>query len=185
MLQALLLIQSMGMTCRDSTFKASRLTQFISLSNPMSQVAVWRGHPRGVLGYWHHGILCPNNTVIHFKSEIPKSKRTACVVRTSLSEFKGKSSEVYIVLQPPNLVFTPSQVEGRAISKLGASNYHILFNNCESFARWCLTGHSSSRQVNSYLLGSIAGIPGLLVSAFKLSFSDCYAGRMVQISMSS
>lgn len=149
----------------------------------MSQVAVWRDHIFGLLGYWHHGILCPDGTVIHFKTNtIPKSKAAAYIQRTSLSVFKGRSPHVYIVLDPPGIVYPPYIVVRRAQSKLGLSGYHLFYNNCESFARWCLTGEHSSRQINSYALGSLAGLPGVLLAAFNLSVADCYNGKLVRLS---
>jgi hypothetical protein len=37
----------------------------------------------------------------------------------------------------------------RAMSQLGAGSYHLLFNNCQHFARWCTTGDHVSEQVDS------------------------------------
>jgi hypothetical protein len=39
----------------------------------------------------------------------------------------------------------------RAESRLGQSNYNLLFNNCEHFATWCKTGVSDSQQVRDFV----------------------------------
>jgi hypothetical protein len=35
------------------------------------------------------------------------------------------------------------------MSRLGEGNYHLIFNNCQHFARWCATGDHESEQVRS------------------------------------
>jgi hypothetical protein len=43
-----------------------------------------------------------------------------------------------------------------AESKLGEHQYSLVFNNCEHFANWCATGHSSSTQVQRLPLTVVA-----------------------------
>jgi Lecithin retinol acyltransferase len=35
------------------------------------------------------------------------------------------------------------------MSRLGEGNYHLIFNNCQHFARWCATGDHESEQLRS------------------------------------
>lgn len=149
----------------------------------MSQIAVWRSFNVGVVGYWHHGILCPDGTVIHYKPQRPsthKNKHTARIVRTSLRVFKGRSPHVYDVVHRGEPVLPPAEVARRAESKLGEMGYDLFENNCETFARWCVTGTRESRQIRSLRRGAKAGVPGLVFSALSLSLGDCYRGRMVR-----
>jgi uncharacterized protein YyaL (SSP411 family) len=41
----------------------------------------------------------------------------------------------------------------RAVSCLGKRQYHAIFNNCEHFAAWCVTGKAQSRQVEEIMTG--------------------------------
>lgn len=158
----------------------------------MSQVAVWRGPKLGLFGYWHHGILCPDGSVIHYSTGSGKrrSKRRARVIRTSLEQFRKDSTAVYEV-HPKDLssLLPLDEVVRRAESRLGNGGYHLLFNNCESFAKWCATGEEKSRQINShakYVLHGFFpfGVPGAVLgaclSAMKMSFGDLKTCRMIR-----
>ena len=35
------------------------------------------------------------------------------------------------------------------MSRLGDGNYHLIFNDCQHFARWCATGDHHSEQITS------------------------------------
>lgn len=116
----------------------------------MSQIAIWRTLPVEPFGYWHHGVLCPDKTVIHFKSRASlTAKRNARIVHTSLDSFRGKSTPketpIYRVKHRKQL--SPDQVMRRARSCIGQRGYNLLHNNCESFARWCVVGDGRSYQI--------------------------------------
>lgn len=116
----------------------------------MSQIAIWRTLPVEPFGYWHHGVLCPDKTVIHFKSRASlTAKRNARIVHTSLDSFRGKSTPketpIYRVKNRKQL--PPDQVVRRARSCIGQRGYNLLHNNCESFARWCVVGDGRSYQI--------------------------------------
>lgn len=92
--------------------------------------------------YWHHGIYCGKNKVIHFSGE-PTDMSNAEVCYASLDEFAyggrvvvvgGKADPVEIILQ-------------RAKEHLGQRGYNPLFHNCEHFANWCRTGKRFCEQV--------------------------------------
>lgn len=134
----------------------------------MSQIAIWRTLPVEPFGYWHHGVLCPDKTVIHFKSRASLSaKRDARIVHSSLTKFKGRrtpsDTPVYKIVHRKQL--PPDEVVTRARSRLGQRGYNLLHNNCESFARWCVVGVDRSFQIEAlasafrhgYRAGSVAG----------------------------
>lgn len=119
----------------------------------MSQIAIWRTLPVEPFGYWHHGVLCPDKTVIHFKSRSSLiGKRDARIVHTSFRSFMGSSTSpdtpVYRIIHRKQL---PAQeVVRRAQSCLGQRGYNLFHNNCESFASWAVTGHRRSYQIESF-----------------------------------
>lgn len=134
----------------------------------MSQIAIWRTLPVAPFGYWHHGVLCPDKTVIHFKSRSSLiGKRHARIVHTSFRSFIGSSTPshtpVYRIIHRKQLA--PQIVLQRARSCLGQRGYNLFHNNCESFATWAVTGHSHSYQIESlrsalkhgYRHGNVAG----------------------------
>lgn len=119
----------------------------------MSQIAVWRGLESPQIGYWHHGVLLPDGSVIHY-SGVKSGKRHARIRRTSAREF-AKGRAVYAVVQDS---LPAREVAARAESRLGESGYNLLFNNCETFASWCVTGKDVSRQSLGVARGIREGI---------------------------
>jgi Lecithin retinol acyltransferase len=52
----------------------------------------------------------------------------------------------------------PDAIIARAMSRLGDGDYNLVFNNCQHFARWCVTGDHVSEQVEAVVAatGTIA-----------------------------
>lgn len=100
----------------------------------------------------HHGIDCGNGTVIHYHGTFPD----ITIRRVSIYAFAD--GEI-IFTEKYGKCDSPEVVVQRAISKLGEKNYHLLFNNCEHFARYCKTGRSDSKQVNKFI-PTIGGVGG-------------------------
>lgn len=89
--------------------------------------------------YYHHGIYCGHNEVIHYFVE----RGCGIVSRHSLANFsKNKAIEVTRYDG-----FNPNEIVKRAESRLREKKYHLLFNNCEHFAYWCRTGQAKSSQI--------------------------------------
>jgi hypothetical protein len=110
---------------------------------------VWRG------GYWHHAIDIGSGRVVHFTG-ITKSKATATVREDAYEAFwKGGAVEVVEYAR----AFDPDVVVQRARGRLGQSGYDAFGNNCEHFARWCMTGEHRSDQVEKAGAGT-AGVAG-------------------------
>jgi Lecithin retinol acyltransferase len=89
-------------------------------------------------GFVHHGIDCGDGTVIHY--EVDK------IVQIPINAFcNGKQ---YLVRNYARCDLDNVVIE-RAESRLGESEYNLLFNNCEHFAVWCKTGQHKSEQVKN------------------------------------
>ena len=98
-----------------------------------NHIKVWRGC------YYHHGIYVGTGQVVHYKSH--------GIIMTSLDEFsKGKPVEI-VHHSDQNFDLTVS----RAYQRLGENLYNLVFNNCESFANWCVYGKNESKQIKNAL----------------------------------
>ena len=53
--------------------------------------------------------------------------------------------------------YPPDEVKERALSKIGAVPYNVIWSNCEHFAAWCRNGENWSQQVDT-VLSWIVGI---------------------------
>jgi hypothetical protein len=92
--------------------------------------------------YEHHGIDCGDGSVIHYR------KPSETIERTSVATF-CRNNPVYVREYPVRYI-ADTTIQ-RAESRLGERNYNLLFNNCEHFATWCVTGVSDSRQIRDFV----------------------------------
>lgn len=159
----------------------------------MTEIAVWRGWSIGVVGFWHHGILCPDGSVIHYTTpsgeSTLKDKGNASILRTNLERFKAGADQVYEVKHDAEKdVNSPEDIVRRAESRIGQSEYNLMVNNCESFTKWCVTGDSNSRQITGHLGYAADGVKrgglqgaamGVVASALESSVLNCLTGKMV------
>lgn len=102
--------------------------------------------------YTHHGVEVDDGMVIHFTGT-PGSKRGAAIRREPLSTFAA-GGKVETVAYAARL--DVDETVRRAESRLGQSGYNLYGNNCEHFARWCVTDAHKSRQVNA--VNATAGV---------------------------
>lgn len=103
----------------------------------------------------HHGIEIGDGTVVHWCSGHEGTKHLgnklirkadAQIRRTSMEEFcQGATPKV----RKYTSCAEPDEVVKRALSRVGESGYHLLWNNCEHFATWCKTSRSASAQVDA------------------------------------
>jgi hypothetical protein len=109
------------------------------------------------IGYTHHGVAVSATEVIHFNGE-PRSKGGATIRRDTLEDFAA-GGEVQV--RPYGARLSAHAVILRAESQLGSSGYHLFANNCEHFARWCVTDNKRSRQVdNAKSVGGAGAVAG-------------------------
>lgn len=79
----------------------------------------------------------------HYSGE-PGSTEPARITISTLSEFlKGGKKQV----RRYKMALSKEESVKLALSRIGEERYHIIFNNCEHFARWCRTGQVNSEQV--------------------------------------
>ena len=110
-----------------------------------SHIAVSRGF------YTHHGIYIGGDKVVHYSGFAQAFKKGA-VKETSIVDFLGDEDKFKIINYPQSqAVYDPSEVATRAINRIGEDDYNVIFNNCEHFACWCVTGNYRSDQVNSVM----------------------------------
>ena len=101
------------------------------------------GHP----GAPHHdGIYLGDGNVIHLTGPAGAGKAGAQVRTDTLSMFAAGRP---VTVRPYAGEHDPDAVIARAMSRLGQGGYHLIFNNCQHFARWCATGDHVSEQVDS------------------------------------
>lgn len=142
----------------------------------MTHVMVWRGPlpEDGVAGFWHHGILCLDSEhVVHYAGmDGVKTLRNAQIMRTALREFQVDPSRLlhYVEYNPElhQTIYPPPAVEARAMSRVGHACYDVLQDNCESFARWCVTGREVSQQATGAVLGAAAGVASMVLGGGPL-----------------
>ena len=99
-------------------------------------------------GIRHDGIYLGDDRVIHMAS-MPgqiKDKRGASVQITTLAAFAAGQP---VTVRPYVNADDPDVIIERAMSRLGDGDYNLLFNNCQHFAHWCVTGERLSEQVNA------------------------------------
>jgi hypothetical protein len=96
-------------------------------------------------GYTHHGLDVGDDMVVHFTGT-PGSKRNAAIQKDSLEAF-AQGGEVST--RDYGRRFDADEAAQRAESRVGQSGYDLYRNNCEHFARWCVTGDHKSKQVET------------------------------------
>lgn len=116
--------------------------------------------------YTHHGIYMGDGKVIHFTGSI-REKIDPEVHETDLSTFlKGGM----LRRRDYKEGLPASETMRIAREQLSDRSYSMIWNNCEHFATYCVTGKKKSRQVKRVLsgLGTAAGV-ALLVLAGVVS----------------
>jgi hypothetical protein len=97
------------------------------------------------LGYTHHGVEVDDAMVVHFTGT-PGNKRGALICKDPMELF---ARDATVHLRVYGSRFDADEVVKRAESYLGRSGYNLFSNNCEHFARWCLTDNHKSSQVDT------------------------------------
>ena len=101
--------------------------------------------------YTHHGIVVNDYKVIHY-SGFAEAFNKGFIEVTDLDTFLGDASAFEVVNYPSwEVRYSNSEVVARAYSRLGENDYNLIFNNCEGFACWCITGKNKSEQVDSVM----------------------------------
>ena len=96
------------------------------------------GYPGGA---HHDGVYLGNGSVIHLTG--PPGARVRIDTLAVFAAGRPVNVRPYAGNHDPDAVIA------RAMSRLGDGGYHVIFNNCQHFARWCATGDHVSEQVDS------------------------------------
>lgn len=106
--------------------------------------------------YKHHGIYVGRGRVIHYSGELAR-KADASVREDALATF---ASDAVVEVRPyASAGHGRDAVVARALSRVGERRYELVFNNCEHFARWCVTGEHASEQVRD-VTSTVVGVSG-------------------------
>jgi Lecithin retinol acyltransferase len=126
---------------------------------PGDHLKVWRGP------YWHHAIYIGNGYVIHYWGG-KNDKRSSCVQVSTLAEFIGESGMEAVAIVEYAQCSPADTVVARAWHQRGATGWHAVSNNCESFARWAKTGVLRSLQAEAVVgVGGGAAGSGVATAA--------------------
>lgn len=102
-------------------------------------------------GYTHHGIYVGNGKVVHYA---PTDFGEVCIFETTIDEFRKWllpfdsicDTELYKLYRfkksDSPIRYTSDEVVNRAYSRIWETEYNLVFNNCEHFARWCRCNQS-------------------------------------------
>ena len=100
--------------------------------------------------YQHYGVYIGDGKVIHYAplegQEI--SFENGIIHETTLEKFLGGRALRFIKDTEPT--YPEEEIIQRAKSRLGEKEYNLILNNCEHFARWCITGNHHSYQVRNF-----------------------------------
>ena len=99
--------------------------------------------------YQHYGVYIGDGKVIHFAS--PEGREInfedSIIHETTLENFlRGRALQIDKNIEK---IYSEHEIIERAQSRLGEKGYDLLFNNCEHFARWCVTGEHISYQIDN------------------------------------
>jgi len=111
--------------------------------------------------YRHHAVDRGDGTVVHFAG--PGVEKTLVAVRVDTFEAFADGGTVWVRVYGQR--FDPDEAVRRAESMVGATGYHVVSNNCEHVASWCVTGIAESRQVERVSAAGGTATVALVASA--------------------
>lgn len=103
-------------------------------------------------GYYHHGIYIGNDEVIQFGHpfDVFSNHDEIAVIKSNIEDFlHGGFLEVRIYNKKELKKKRPAdQIIKTANELIGTKGYHILYNNCEHFANYCVFLEKISHQID-------------------------------------
>lgn len=97
--------------------------------------------------YFHHGIYVRQGHVIQYSGVLSSGKSNGKVEEVTVSNFL-KGAKLRIVRHYDDREYSRTETVSRARKRLNDQNYNLVFNNCEHFANWCITGKKKSKQTD-------------------------------------
>ena len=64
--------------------------------------------------------------------------------------------QVVAYLLDTGVTYSADEIVDRALDRVGEDDYNLVFNNCEHFANWCITGQAKSYQVREVAIETAA-----------------------------
>lgn len=111
---------------------------------------VWRQHL--AVPFQHHGIDVGDGTAIHFTDggdgvAGPGSSAELFEIRQTPLDAVTRGGRDRLHTIQHTIRFPADIAVERAMSQIGRRGYHVVFDNCEHFACWCVLADDESRQV--------------------------------------
>ena len=123
--------------------------------------------------YEHWAVYVGDNRIVHYK-KVGKVGEVVCEdIDSYISDHfvlfrRAKKKKMGIInrIVHESPQFSGKQVAERALSKVGMTGYHLLFKNCEHFAKWCkydvpMSEQWESKVEKTLVLGG-AGVGGVI-----------------------
>ncbi len=116
-------------------------------------VFVWRRF--GAVPFQHHAIDCGDGSAAHFSDGDggiagPGLRPDQFAIsRIDLERLTRAGRAQLHIVQHQGIESDEDEIVERALSQLGRRGYNLLYDNCEHFARWCVTGKAHSVQVST------------------------------------
>ena len=94
--------------------------------------------------YTHHGLGLGDGRVIHYSGLADDFTLEGTVEEVSLKEF-SQGKDIHVKEHTGRKYDVDSAII-RAGLRMGEKQYHVLYNNCEHFVEWCISGRHKSYQ---------------------------------------
>lgn len=94
--------------------------------------------------YTHHGLGLGDDRVIHYSGLADDFTIDGVIEEVSLDEF-SQGKEIHIKPHSSRKHNEETSII-RAGLRMGEAKYHVLYNNCEHFVEWCISGRHKSDQ---------------------------------------
>ncbi len=113
--------------------------------------------------YTHHAINIGDGFVVQYGRGL-SNNRVSVVEVVRIAEF---ANGVDVQVEGYEASFSRPKIVRRALSRVGEARYHVLRNNCEHFAYWCRTGHSSSPQIVKHVERLKMGVANVAIGGVR------------------
>ncbi len=113
--------------------------------------------------YKHHGLYMGSGLVIEYS-------RANGVQIVNIEEFRENCSVEEFIHD--DAIFDGDTIIKRALSRIGENKYNLIFNNCEHFCNWAITGVAQSSQVQDVISSVGEAVLSAGISKSKLAKVD-------------